>query len=346
MANDGIQQKYYINTNYHDNTRMFALEIIRPGDEIIAERPLDRIKIGLEDTYNPTETLGRLKRYNASRHLDINRDRMNQEDRDAMDLLFNKDLAEGICSLWATNGIQVEELEDGQTYTSLLLFNNISRANHSCQPNAVFTWNATRQIGTLYALRTIRQGAEIKIEYSANTENCLRTGTARRKDISKAWNFDCKCGACFQRGEGNERRNKDDDKLRSKAARLLTQIESDDAPAGESVAATALRKVNLCREYLDAVQDLDIKDIKLANAWQKLAKWHEEAFDTASPRTHLADCDTCDGGPDRRKHLSKALDALNEEHRTHILCWGTVHPDLAEDDARRQTLQVKLNRYT
>ena len=346
MANAGTGQKYNINTLFHDNARMFALEIIRPGDEIIAERPLDRIKIGLEDTYNPTQTLDRLKKFNASRHLDINRDRMSQEGRDAMDRLFNKNPQEGICSLWATNGIQLEELENGQTYTSLLLFNDISRANHSCQPNAVFTWNTTRQVGTLYALRTICLGAEIKIEYLANAEECLRTGVSRRKDISKAWAFDCRCSACYQPGNGDERRNKGDDKLRSNAARLLNQIESDDIPAGESVAATALRKLDLCRDFLKAVQDLGIKDIKLANAWQKLAKWHEEAFDTASPRTHLADCDTCDGGPDRRKHLSKALDALNEEHRTHILCWGTVHPDLAEDDAKRQTLQVKLNRYT
>jgi hypothetical protein len=345
MANHGTGQKYYINRTIRGNARMFATQLVRPGDEIIAERPLDRIRTGLQDTYNPTQILDRLKKFNASRHLDINRERMSQEDRDAMDHLFNKDPDGGICSLWATNGMQLEELEDGQTYTSLLLFNDISRANHSCKPNAVYTWNATRQVGTLYDLDTIRSRTEITIEYAANTEDCLRTGTARRKDISKAWNFECKCGACFQLGEGDERRNKDDDKLRSKAARLLKQIESDEVPGDESVAATALRKLDLCDDYLKAVQDIGIKDIKLANAWRKLAKWHEKAFDAATPRTHRADCGMCDGGRDRKKHLGEALDALNEEHGIHIRCWGTAHPDLAEDDARRQALQVKLNRY-
>ena len=191
MADDNAGQKYYINTTIRGNVRMFAAEIIRHGDEIIAEKPLDRIRTGLQDTYNPTQS-------NASRHLEINQERMSQEDRDAMNRLFNKDPNGGICSLWATNAMELEELVDGQTYTSLLLFNNISRANHSCQPNAVYTWNETRQVGTLYALKTIRSRTEITIEYAANTKDCLHTGTARRKDISKAWNFDCKCGACFK----------------------------------------------------------------------------------------------------------------------------------------------------
>ena len=345
MADDNAGQKYYINTTIRGNVRMFAAEIIRPGDEIIAEKPLDRIRTGLQDTYNPTQTLDRLKKYNASRHLEINRERMSQEDRDAMDRLFNKDANGGICSLWATNAMQLEQLVDGQTYTSLLLFNDISRANHSCQPNAIYTWNETRQLGTLYALRTIRSRTEITIEYAANTKDCLRTGTARRKDISKAWNFDCKCGACVKQGEGNDTRNKDDDRLRSKAARLLEQIESDDIPEDESVAATALRKLGLCNEYLEALDNLGIKDMKLANAWRKIAVWHEEAFDTATPRTHLPDCAVCDGGRDRTEHLGAALSALNEEHGVHLRCWGTVHPDLAQDDARRQALQVKLNRH-
>lgn len=345
MANNGNEQKYYINTTIRGNARLFAAGLIRPGDEIIAEKPLDRIRIGLKDTYNPSQILDRVKKYNASRHLDLKREQMSQEDRDAMDRLFNKDPTGGICSLWATNGFQLDDDENGQTYTSLLLFNNISRANHACQPNAVYTWNATRQMGTLYALKTIRSRTEITIEYAANPEDCLRTGVARRKDFDKAWGFDCRCGACYLPGDGDERRNKVDDRLRSNAARILKQMDSVEVPDGETAATTALRKLDLCEEYLNALDNMGIKDMKLANAWRKIAVWHEEAFDTATRRAHLTECDVCDDGSDRKEHLGKALHALNEENGIHIRCWGTVHPDLANDDARRQALQVKLNRY-
>ena len=74
-----------------------------------------------------------------------------------------------------------------------------------------------------------------------------------------------------------------------------------------------------------------------------LATWHEQAFNTATARVHLKDCDWCNGGHDKIIHLKEALSALDEENMVHIRCWGTVHADLTEDDTRRQAIQVKKN---
>ena len=259
MANNNAVQKYYINRGLRDNARMFASQHIRPGEEIIAERPLDRIFIGLEDTHNPDQVLNSLKKFNASRHLDDARDRMTQSDRGVLDRLFNKGPAGDIASIWATNAFQIEEHRDGHGYTGLVLFNNISRANHSCRPNAVFTRNATRGLGTLYALETIRTRTEIKVEYSANTVHCLRTGVQRRKDFSKYWDFECQCGACIRQGEGEDHRNKDDDKLRSKAAKLLNEIKTEETPDNESPAKTALRKLDVSKECLETMIAIESK---------------------------------------------------------------------------------------
>lgn len=77
MANNNAGAlKYWINRTIPDNVRMFAQVTLRNGEEIISERPLDRIAVGLEDTYNPDQVLDRIKMFSAARHFEINRDKM------------------------------------------------------------------------------------------------------------------------------------------------------------------------------------------------------------------------------------------------------------------------------
>ena len=198
-------------------------------------------------------------------------------------------------------------------------------------------------MGTLHALDTIRARSEIKIEYSANTGSCLRTGVQRRKDFSKHWGFECPCGACFKQGQGEDHRNKDHDKLRSRAAKLLNEIKSDETPENESAAKAATRKLDLSKNYLETIIAIGIKDIKLANAYPLLAKWHEQAFDTATSQVHLYVCDWCNGGGDKTIHLKEARSALDEENMVHIRCRGTEYAELTNDDTRRQAIHVKKN---
>ena len=271
---------------------------------------------------------------------------MSETDRNAFDQLHKTNPDGGLASTWATNSFSFQHERDGQAYASLVIFNDISRANHSCLPKAIFTWNAQREVGTLYALQPIRAGAEIKIEYWPNAEQSLQTGRKRTDDLKKYYGSQCRCDSCYVAGQGNDHRNKPEDTLRSKAGRLLRQLDSYEPAHCESAAESAMNKSVLAHKHRTALEELGVKDMKLANAYAQLARMHEEAFDTATRGVHSEMCDLCDGGQDRIIYLQQARRYLTEENRIHIRCWGLVHAELADYYARQAALQVTINLAT
>ena len=334
--------RYTIDRTDPGNLRMLAGQNFRPGDEIIAEPAVDTLLIGLEDIFDPTVVLKNAGPFSGVRHFDEFRAKLSLAKRNSLDALFNKDGA-GTGSLFATNAFQWPEEIDGHSYTKLGIFLNISRINHSCRPNAFFTWNSLRQKGTIYALDNIQRNVEIVIEYIADTDTSFGNGQHRRKEYDDAYGFKCECGACNLKA-GINRRNQPDDADRRQARNLLDELEDDTPRAGESNAASVLRRMGAADNYITVLNNLGIKDVRLANGYKELAVLHDRAFDTARQAPHPANCQLCHGPSGRLAHLEAALTALNKENRVHIRCWGTRHEELAEDDTKRQEIQQKLAR--
>ena len=72
-----------------------------------------------------------------------------------------------------------------------IVFDSISRVNHSCDPNAAFTWYSRDQAGVIRAARPIAPGDEICINYGASGPRAVRQRTLRR-----CFEFDCACPLC------------------------------------------------------------------------------------------------------------------------------------------------------
>ncbi|KAI0045236.1 SET domain-containing protein, partial [Auriscalpium vulgare] len=69
------------------------------------------------------------------------------------------------------------------------VFNDMSRVNHSCSPNAVYRWDLELFAGELRALRAIAPGEEITITY---LDTCLPYA-ARQQILREKYSFTCTC---------------------------------------------------------------------------------------------------------------------------------------------------------
>ncbi|KAJ8522243.1 hypothetical protein ONZ45_g1171 [Pleurotus djamor] len=92
-----------------------------------------------------------------------------------------------------TNGFQITFAngapENGAVYSSV--FDNLSRLNHSCSPNAAMSWSPQTFSRQCYALRTIKKGEEITTTYMD-----ISLSYADRKRTLLTYGINCTCKAC------------------------------------------------------------------------------------------------------------------------------------------------------
>merc|ERR1719234_3024648 len=69
----------------------------------------------------------------------------------------------------------------------------MSRFNHSCRSNAQYFWNEDTNTRDIRALRKIKEGEEITVNYISAL---LGPRDERRKILKDKYNFDCNCEAC------------------------------------------------------------------------------------------------------------------------------------------------------
>ena len=74
------------------------------------------------------------------------------------------------------------------------IFLEAARFNHSCVPNAFFTWNAKLKSITIHAIVDIPEDEEIFINYLP--EEFLNNKTNRRRILRESYGFNCGCPAC------------------------------------------------------------------------------------------------------------------------------------------------------
>ncbi|KAG6856244.1 hypothetical protein H0H87_006103 [Tephrocybe sp. NHM501043] len=184
---------------------MFAAVDIEPGDLIVAERPLlvfppygfARWPKGGPTELSPAQTL-QVTYMQQEERLKICVERMLPEARKKFFALFNSHLEDGsgpIFGIARTNAIKFapvnEDSEKSHMYTSAAVFDAISRANHSCCPNARYTANASSFSLSLRALRSIKAGEQIFINYGVTSEP-----TAKRRSVLLPYGFSCTCALC------------------------------------------------------------------------------------------------------------------------------------------------------
>ena len=73
-----------------------------------------------------------------------------------------------------------------------------SRFNHSCSPNARYSWHAPSQTFRIYALREIVPGEEILVFYISGRHVYGSTGAQRQARLKSMLGFICACAACTQ----------------------------------------------------------------------------------------------------------------------------------------------------
>ena len=99
-------------------------------------------------------------------------------------------------SVIETNGIVIR-LGTAAAFTAV--HHLISRCNHSCAPNAAFSWDAEASVGRLHAARPIPAGAAVVFNYGA------RGSRARRqRRLQQRFNFVCGCELCSLSGAALE----------------------------------------------------------------------------------------------------------------------------------------------
>ena len=146
-----------VGSNHGPNQRqMQALQPLFSGDEIIAEPLMQGLLVALRQVYVDDRILHATGAASARDDMDKLYNQWSAQKQQTFNVLHNT--KNTILDRWATNAFGITlPGPDGLEYHHLFLFNNISRANHSCQPNAVWAWDPQRSVGTLHALRTIQR---------------------------------------------------------------------------------------------------------------------------------------------------------------------------------------------
>ncbi|KAI0057661.1 SET domain-containing protein [Artomyces pyxidatus] len=75
-----------------------------------------------------------------------------------------------------------------------------ARFNHSCAPNARYSWHAGSGAFRIYALRAVAAGDELLVSY-ISARGVYGSARGERQARLRAWGFECACDACARTGE-------------------------------------------------------------------------------------------------------------------------------------------------
>ncbi len=167
---------YVIKSSPGKGLGMFAAEGIRKGTLILAEKPFfslaKRPVISWSDPQAPNDISKAFDR------LPIN------EQRQYLGLHCPERLG---CS----RGISIYEANCYEMGSGTCICLHASRINHSCIPNAHYSWNSSIELETVHAVKDISKDEAITISYCA----AVRTLDERKPEL-EPYVFVCSCPAC------------------------------------------------------------------------------------------------------------------------------------------------------
>ncbi|KAL1713337.1 hypothetical protein EV715DRAFT_296216 [Schizophyllum commune] len=189
---------------------MIATRDLQTGDLIVAERPLvmapKGIQISKEEFPDGVSAMATVKEYMearmiaSERHFETLLSRMTPERRAAYEGLVNRHEGDGSGpheGRFRTNALGLHSQykflgsrDDGGTYY-LVVFDDISRMNHSCRPNARPFFDTELFAMLVRSVRPVRAGEELCISY-----RYLSLLHAERKADLASYGFECTCESC------------------------------------------------------------------------------------------------------------------------------------------------------
>ncbi|KAF2202423.1 SET domain-containing protein, partial [Delitschia confertaspora ATCC 74209] len=190
---------YEVRLNPGKGYGCFALKPIQRGTRILADSPLlivrepeylyDDIK-ATYDKLSPTDQALYMSLHSAHNQDPANwpkaihpsvKGRERKRIEEQASARFAKEPS--LISIFQTNCIEHE--------SGAAIFPYAARFNHSCSPNACFTWNSAIGKETIHATRNINCGEEITVAYCDTTHS----KSLRRYEL-KHYGFLCDCRAC------------------------------------------------------------------------------------------------------------------------------------------------------
>lgn len=335
--------KYQVQAAAHNaNYRlMSATADIYRGEEILAEVPLASLKVGLSNIYEPLRFFSKNTHHNGAKHLERMRDSLPPGNWARLSALFNKDPNGSLTDLVATNAFGDDDEIEGQTWTVLRIYDEISRVNHSCLPNAAVDYDMDRGLGVLRALTPIPNGTEIFINYLYHEGNCLVDRSRRVRTLRDAYGFDCNCAICGLDGHARA----DNDNERIEALKEYKKLHKPYEPRvrWQSESSQRTTKLTAAQNYVNLLNGLGMVDGKLGWAYRKVADIHEELYEIArnsvpAGTNHCPDC----ANHGRSWHLDRAKDACDKALAIDITAYGGQSGQVAE--TQRQIMNIMSDR--
>ncbi|GAB7352308.1 hypothetical protein MBLNU459_g2760t1 [Dothideomycetes sp. NU459] len=161
-----------------------------------------------------------------------------------------------VIRVFRTNAFGLETAPSTSTTGGICLIG--ARLNHSCLPNVFCTFNSSRNLHTVHAVRDIAAGEELSTSYIAGSF-MLR---AERLDKLAQWGFRCACPACGH-NEDEERRLK------------IKELEAQASEARASFAELSLEQIGQVASTLEELARLMVEEgllnPELANIYQGAA---------------------------------------------------------------------------
>ncbi|KAM0718447.1 hypothetical protein Q7P37_005517 [Cladosporium fusiforme] len=224
----------------------------------------------------------------------------------------------------------------------LVVFETISRINHSCKPNAFFSWNPATQQGVVQAIQRIPKGTQITLNYCSSIEDTLKSRVARREHLKSNWNFNCDCATC----KGGPTA----DTARAAARQAHTELkalqnEFDEGLHDDVEGATCdeahepqRRLLDFYQNVINMFKNLGILDQKLSEIYRLKTAHHEARFNL-NEHTSYKLCRHCQLLIHPCAHIDAAIEACDAMVNIDKICLGIDHPDVASGAAKCERLR-------
>jgi hypothetical protein len=248
-----------INTPNHGRA-IFTIRKIKAGTLLLAENPLIILSKSEENNYNAIEReyslLPKPQQKIYKKLFDAEKSRMS-----SVVSIYNSNCYN--CEGWKFDGM------GGSAVGELA-----SRFNHSCLPNAQFSYHERTNEMRFYAIRDIPRGKEVFTNYFKNQ---FKAAAKRNGEQQMHYGFMCRCDACDPKTEfwaRSDERRVEMQKCLSAAARYEEAFagSSGDQEIVQAAIATLKKLEGLLRKER-------LVGTPLAKVYRSLAKWTERAPD-------------------------------------------------------------------
>jgi len=179
---------------------LVASKKLLPGTILLTEKPLIVIDDSKTNKFNLLQAIEQFSAL-SDEEKNVFMDLHDPGDSNAQ--LFNifakDDTEKKILRVFITNCIALCSHEEMNINKSGV-YPTISRINHSCAPNVIWSWvnkDPLRLLKQVRVCRTVEPGEELTASY---VSNCFMTKAQRSLELKK-WKFDCNCEVCHLSGE-------------------------------------------------------------------------------------------------------------------------------------------------